>query len=213
MTFRTSTEYQRAWEELRRNGLLLLQDPKLPSVASLVAGTRVRGSWWGHPAGRKIYGVSTQLAEHPESLVTKLLSGKVTFVHRRLWPAFLALARSREPWQMQRLPPACRTLLRRLDREGELDPRNISAAGLRTPRETVGELERRLLIHAEEIHTESGAHAKRLESWDHWTERTAWPGPHVDARVGREHIVDAVRRLCRESGGSCRLPWEGASVR
>jgi len=34
-------------------------------------------------------------------------------------------------------------------------------------------LERKLLVHAAEIHTDSGAHAKLLESWEHWQEGLA----------------------------------------
>ena len=213
MAFRTSEEYRQAWEALRRHGLLLLQDPLLPNLAALVAGAPVRGSWWGHSSGREIHRVSEQIAAHPETLTSKLLSGKVTYVHRTLWPAFLAMARAREPWQMQRLPPASQALLRRVDREGEVDPRDLSRGGLRTPSQAARELERRLLIHSQEVHTESGAHAKRLESWDRWATRTAWPGPALDARVGRERVLESVRRMCRESGGSCKLPWEGAVIR
>jgi len=38
-----------------------------------------------------------QLAASPEVLVYRLVDGKVTFVHRRLWPALVRLADQCEP--------------------------------------------------------------------------------------------------------------------
>src|SRR5438093_284709 len=57
---------------LAREGLLLLSDARLPSIAGLVAGAPVRGSWWGHPAGQAIYQVSEALADHPDVAVNPL---------------------------------------------------------------------------------------------------------------------------------------------
>ena len=106
------------------------------------------------------------------------------------------------------LPRTSQALLRRVEREGELDPSQIAQAGVRTPASAIKELERRLLIHTEEVHTAKGAHARHLESWDRWQERVGWSGPTVTTRIGRERILEAVRSVCRASGGSCRLPWE-----
>ena len=70
---------------LARWGLLLLSDARYPSLASVIAGAPVRGSWWGHPKGRAIFNASCALERDAEA--PKLVNGKVTFVHRRLWPA------------------------------------------------------------------------------------------------------------------------------
>jgi hypothetical protein len=64
----------------------------VPSLADAVAGERIRGSWWGHPKGREIYGAAKTICESPDVLVCKLVEGKITFVHRRLWPALVKLA-------------------------------------------------------------------------------------------------------------------------
>jgi hypothetical protein len=64
----------------------------VPSLAEAVAGGPIRGSWWGHPKGREIYGVTQAVCEHPDILVCKLVEGRITFVHRRLWPALVRLA-------------------------------------------------------------------------------------------------------------------------
>jgi hypothetical protein len=64
----------------------------VPSLAEAIAGGRIRGSWWGHPKGREIFRMVTTIADNPEILVCKLVEGKVTYVHRRLWPALVKLA-------------------------------------------------------------------------------------------------------------------------
>jgi hypothetical protein len=64
----------------------------LPSVAEMVAGESIRGSWWGHPASHAIFDALNSLAESPDVVRTRLVNGKVTLVHRRLWPALARVA-------------------------------------------------------------------------------------------------------------------------
>lgn len=64
----------------------------VPSLAKAVAGEQIRGSWWGHPKGREIYGAAQAVCESPDILVCKLVEGRITYVHRRLWPALVKLA-------------------------------------------------------------------------------------------------------------------------
>ena len=64
----------------------------VPSLAEAVAGGPIRGSWWGHPKGREIYVAAEAVAESEDVLVCKLVEGKITYVHRRLWPALVRLA-------------------------------------------------------------------------------------------------------------------------
>ena len=59
----------------------------LPSVAQLVAGEPIRGSWWGHPDSHTIYDVLNTVADSPDVVRTRLVNGRVTLIHRRLWPA------------------------------------------------------------------------------------------------------------------------------
>lgn len=63
-----------------------------PSLAEAIAGGPIRGSWWGHARGHEIFRVAEAVSEHPDVLVCKLIEGKVTYVHRRLWPALVRLA-------------------------------------------------------------------------------------------------------------------------
>jgi hypothetical protein len=63
----------------------------IPNVAEIVAGEPIKGSWWGHPAGHDIFGVLNDLAASPDVVRLRLVRGRVTLVHRRLWPALVRL--------------------------------------------------------------------------------------------------------------------------
>lgn len=204
---------ERVHEALTREGLLLLSDTRLPSVVALVAGAPVRGSWWSHPAGRVIFRVSEDLADHPDVLMNRLVSGKITYVHRRLWPALLTLVRARQPWQTHRLSTTARSLLARVTRAG-----SVRVDRLPGPRQRLAkaarELEDRLLVHAESIHTESGAHALVLQSWEAWA-RAHGPATGAGARLSSEGVLRAktalervVSDLNERCGANGRLPWQ-----
>lgn len=80
-------------ELLAQRGMLLesARGP-IPNVAELVAGEPIKGSWWGHRAGHEIFAVINELAANPDVARMRLVSGKITLVHRRLWPALIRLA-------------------------------------------------------------------------------------------------------------------------
>jgi hypothetical protein len=73
---------------------VLLESAKgpIPSVAELVAGEPITGSWWGHPASHEIFEAINRLAESSDVARMRLVNNKITLVHRRLWPALLRLA-------------------------------------------------------------------------------------------------------------------------
>ena len=64
----------------------------MPCLAWKVAGKRIQGSWWGHAASHEIFALTRALRASPDVLVCRLVSGRVTYVHRRLWPALIRLA-------------------------------------------------------------------------------------------------------------------------
>lgn len=79
---------------VEREGLALLSARgPVPNLAEAVAGQPIRGSWWGHPKGRAIYLAAGAVAQSKDVILCRLVGGKVTFVHRRLWPALTRLAR------------------------------------------------------------------------------------------------------------------------
>jgi hypothetical protein len=64
----------------------------VPCVAEAVAGQPIIGSWWAHPKGKAIFAALSVLDDSEDVRCFKLIGGKVTFVHRRVWPALARLA-------------------------------------------------------------------------------------------------------------------------
>jgi hypothetical protein len=64
----------------------------VPSLAEAIAGAPIRGSWWAHPKAQTIFLCSRAMREAADVLVCRLVGGKVTYVHRDLWPALVRLA-------------------------------------------------------------------------------------------------------------------------
>ena len=203
-----------ALRRLRADGLLLESDPRLPSVTAIVAGRPIRSSWWGNPDARGTYQVLQVLEDHPHAMRTKLVDGKVTYVHRDLWPALLGVAVGDEAWQSRGLPDAARWLLDEVNAHGEvrLDLLTPPAAVRRKALlEAARDLERRLLVQGTEMHTERGAHARVLETWQQW--QTA-PDHHVvplTAAEGRALLASRLAQLNAACGASARLPWQRLS--
>jgi hypothetical protein len=64
----------------------------VPSLVEAITGEVMRGTWWGHPKGRVIFRATRAVRDSADVLVCRLLGGKITYVHRRLWPALVRLA-------------------------------------------------------------------------------------------------------------------------
>jgi len=62
------------------------------SLANAVAGRPIRGSWWGDPKGREIFSLTRAVRESKDVCVCRIVGGKITYVHRRLWPALIRVA-------------------------------------------------------------------------------------------------------------------------
>jgi hypothetical protein len=83
---------------VKREGIVLqAARGRVPNLAEFVAGAPIRGSWWGHPKGKAIFAAANLVVDSGDVLVCRLVDEKVTFAHRRLWPALVRLA--------ARLPP------------------------------------------------------------------------------------------------------------
>ena len=78
---------------IRKHGVVLeaARGP-VPSLAEAVAGGPIRGSWWSHPKGREIFALTRLVRASDDVLVCRLVVGKITFVHRRLWPSLVRVA-------------------------------------------------------------------------------------------------------------------------
>jgi len=97
-----SISLEEALSFVETNGIVLESaHGGVPTFADFVAGERVT-RWWSHPKGRLIFTLTRAMRDSPDVLTCRLIDGKVTYVHRRLWPALVKLS-------------------------GELDTRNLGA--------------------------------------------------------------------------------------
>ena len=78
---------------IRKHGVVLeaARGPA-PNLAEAIAGETIRGSWWSHPKSHEIFSVTRAVRDSDDVLVCRLVKGRVTFVHRRLWPALVRVA-------------------------------------------------------------------------------------------------------------------------
>jgi hypothetical protein len=178
---------------------LLLHDAKLPSATACIAGEAIGGSWWGHPKGKLIFETLTRV----EDTIgwAKLVLGKETLIHRRLWPELIAVAESGEDWQRRGLDAGAASLLRRVRRGGRVP---ID----RTQGPAATKLERRLLARGTSEHTPSGRHVRVLETWAAWAKRVGVESRDLPAADAARLALSApVRGWIGEGRPSGILPW------
>ena len=82
-----------ALQFVERHGIVL-ESAHGPVVtfADAVAGERIRGNWWSHPKSHQIFALTRLVRNSPDVLICRLVDGKITYVHRRVWPALVRLA-------------------------------------------------------------------------------------------------------------------------
>jgi len=71
-----------------------------PRLTEAIIGEPIQGSWWSHPQSRRIYAILQAVSGSEQVLVCRLIDGKITLVHRRLWPALIVLAERFAPGQL-----------------------------------------------------------------------------------------------------------------
>jgi len=200
---------------LEKYGLILESDQHLPSVVSAIVGKPIHGSWWGHSEGNRIYQTLGILGKRPDILLTKLLSGKTTFVHRSLWPAFLTIAKSREPWQLDHLSPNAQKLLDGVQWKGKLSTNEHSKESgkkIGVLGDAARELESRILVYGKGFHSESGSHAKRLKTWDQWARDTKYRWTKLDLAEAKQSFENIALKLNERYGTRPKLPWDKSST-
>ena len=78
---------------LAESGMLLASARgPIPNIAEMIAGEPIKGSWWEHPLGHQIFNELNALDDSPDVVRMRLVKGKVTLVHRRVWPALARVA-------------------------------------------------------------------------------------------------------------------------
>ena len=202
MTTGSREQFDKVFAQLQDDGLLLVS-----TLTYLITNERIRGSWWTHKLAQTIFNVSEMLEDHPDVMVIKLISGKVTFVHRELWNAVYSIGGAREEWQLKKLSTPGKTLLKALDQAGVIHTNTLGKELGAKPGNIARELELRLLIHAEQIHTESGKHAKVIETWDAWSKRVGFRARATDPFPAKRLLEQRLARLNQKHSGDGELPW------
>lgn len=86
---------------VREHGIVLASAKgAAPRLTEAIIGEPIKGNWWTHAKSRKIYGVLKAVSESEEVLVCRLINGKITLIHRRLWPSLVRLAKRFTPEQL-----------------------------------------------------------------------------------------------------------------
>jgi hypothetical protein len=208
-------DVERVLARIREIGLLPESNARWPSLVTLVAGAPVRGSWWGHPRGRDIFRVSTAIADSGEAELVKLLAGKLTWVHRRLWSDLFAAASAKELWQVEGLADRARSVVELAEARGRLRADDAALRRLVPDRAALrallDALERRLLVRSASEHTESGRHKRALESWTRWAGRVNLPARRPDPAAARARLEAAASTL--GPGAEESLPWRASAAR
>jgi hypothetical protein len=207
-----ASKLERIEKELERIGLLFEHDREHPSFTGIAAGQPIAGSWWSHRLAHPIYDTIVVWSERPEVLWAKLVNGKVTYVHRRLWPAFFAVVLDARAERTAGLPDASLALLARVRKHGSVRLDELARAGVASARELTAagkKLEARLLVQSDSVHTDSGAHARVLETWEHVIERRGLAVPKTLPAVtrARAELEAAARALTAASPRPTKLPW------
>jgi hypothetical protein len=65
----------------------------VPRLTEAIVNDSIKGSWWAHPKSHQIFAILQAVADSEDVLVCRLVNGKVTFIHRRLWPAVVRAAK------------------------------------------------------------------------------------------------------------------------
>jgi hypothetical protein len=160
-----------------------------PSLVAAIVGGPVAGSWWSHPRGKAIFDIATELERSPDVLVAKLVDGKVTFVHKRVWPALYKVVTDPKgrAARTRGLPAAAKALLDRVEREGSVQ---CDGPADRAARKA---LEAGALVHATSEHTDAGHHAAVLTSWPTWAS--------TDTRTAARKLPIALARATLAAAG------------
>ena len=110
----------------------------VPSLAAAIVGARIHGSWWSHKKSRKIYQLTRHARASPDVLVCRLIDSKITFVHKRLWPALLRLTYEIDPSRTNAIQEAHSNNGRHKVKETSIHcwvPKELKAASERLSRE------------------------------------------------------------------------------
>lgn len=85
--------HKEAMDYVRKHGVVLASARgPVPRLTEVIVDGPIKGSWWAHPKSHLIFSILEAVVDSKDVLVCRLVDGKITFVHRRLWPALVRVA-------------------------------------------------------------------------------------------------------------------------
>jgi hypothetical protein len=92
---------QEALAFVREHGVVLASAKgPAPRLTEAIVGEPIKGSWWAHAQSHHIYAILKAVTESEQVLVCRLINGKITLIHRRLWASLVRLANRFAPEQL-----------------------------------------------------------------------------------------------------------------
>jgi len=92
---------EQAMSFVREHGVVLVSARgTAPRLTEAIVGETIQGSWWAHSQSHHIHAILEAVTESDQVLVCRLVDGKVTLIHRRLWPSLVRLASQFAPGQL-----------------------------------------------------------------------------------------------------------------
>jgi hypothetical protein len=110
---------------------------------------------------------------------------------------------------MEGLTDDARTLFKIVSRRSHLtaDQEFCRTHKIKSIGDAARELEKRLLVQTEEVHTSTGAHAKRIQTWERWASEVSFDPERVTASEAKKKLEDVVMSLNDRFNANGRLPW------
>ncbi len=196
MTIRT---LKQALAFVRRHGAVpMTRSGELPGFVDAVAGAPVKGSWWGHPQGQRIFDLLNELLDSGEVDAFPLIDGKRTFLHRSLMPAFFRIVS--DPGRRRAKTKSLNALERRLlDAVAEAGTLRMDRWVLRNDvdakalKKAKARLTDELLLKSDNVHTDTGNHASVLVDWSRWASAEV---RRAAKRLTLEESREAIQAVC-----------------
>jgi len=171
--------------------------PGFRSLVGEIAGGPVRGSWWGHPKGSLMFDLANVLHDSRDVVAARLLEGKVTFIHKSLWPALVRVVSDGE-WRqssLRRFGSLEKRILSAVEAKGRVEADRLTAAkgDRKLFKKAIDRLAGGMALLTANVHTEKGSHAMILTSWSEWA--TA-PTRAAARRLEFDKALETLRSAC-----------------
>ena len=109
---------EEALDFVREHGIVLVSAKgPVPRLTEYIVGEPIKGSWWAHPQSHAIFAILNAVSDSGQVLICKMIGGKATMIHQRLWPSLVRAAGNFAPEQIAQVVQEHTASGRHLNRE------------------------------------------------------------------------------------------------